>query len=72
MFGFAIDLHDVRNYVRHLWAAQTGVWAGAAFVVLASLTIHYEEVFAPHMNRISAAWTHTADSFSRVFSSLSR
>jgi len=68
MFGFAIDL---RERLHDLVAAQTRTWMGAAFVAAAMFSIQYEEVFAPHVTRISDAWTNTAADLSRRISSFS-
>ena len=71
MFGFAIDLHDLRERLQDLVAAQTRTWMGAAFVAAAMFSIQYEEVFAPHVTRISDAWTNTTADLSRRISSFS-
>src|SRR6185295_4783703 len=59
MFGFAIDLYDLRDTLRSLVAAHARAWVGAAFVASAMVSIQYEEVFAPHMSRITNMWTTT-------------
>ena len=71
MFGFAIDLHDLQEHFGALLAAQARTWMGAAFVAAAMFSIQYEEVFAPHVTRISDAWTNTTADLSRRISSLS-
>jgi hypothetical protein len=65
MFGFAIDLHDLRQTFHGLVAAQARTWMGAAFVAAAMFSIQYEEVLAPHVARISDAWTNTAADINR-------
>lgn len=65
MFGFAIDLHDLREHVQGLLATQARTWIGAAFVATAMFSIQYEEVFAPHVARISDAWSSTTSDLSR-------
>jgi hypothetical protein len=69
MFGFAIDLHDLRDAMRDLLAAQTRTWIGAAFVAVAMCSIQYEEVLAPHVARVSQAWTNTAADLTRKLAS---
>jgi hypothetical protein len=71
MFGFAIDLHDLREYFHDLVAAQARTWMGAAFVAAAMFSIQYDEVFAPHVARVSDAWTNTAADLSRRLSGFS-
>ena len=65
MFGFAIDLQDLREHFHGLVAAQARTWMGAAFVAAAMFSIQYEEVFAPHVARVSDAWTNTTADLSR-------
>ena len=65
MFGFAIDLHDLREHFHGLVAAQARTWVGAAFVAAAMFSIQYEEVLAPHVTRISDAWNATTADISR-------
>ena len=69
MFGLPIDIHDLRGYARDLFAAQTRAWMGAAFAAAAMVSIQYEEVFAPHVARISDTWTNTAADLSRKLAS---
>jgi hypothetical protein len=69
MFGFAIDLYDLRDTLRDMFASQTRTWIGAAFVAAAMFSIQYEEVFAPHVSRISDAWTNTAADLGRKLAS---
>ncbi|MFZ2029306.1 MAG: hypothetical protein WAU68_03275 [Vitreimonas sp.] len=69
MFGFAIDLHDLREQLHDLVAAHARTWMGAAFVAAAMFSIQYEEVFAPHVTRISDAWTNTAADITRKLAS---
>ena len=71
MFGFAIDLHDLRQHFHDLIAAQARTWMGAAFVAAAMFSIQYEEVLAPHVARISDAWSSTAADLSRRLSGFS-
>lgn len=69
MFGFVIDLHDLRDAMRDVFAAQTRTWMGVAFVTAALFSIQYDEVFAPHVSRISDAWTNTAADLTRRLAS---
>jgi len=71
MFGFAIDLHDLREHFDDFVAAQARTWMGAAFVAAAMFSIQYEEVFAPHVGRITDAWTSTTSDISRRIASFS-
>jgi hypothetical protein len=59
----------LKDTFRDLFAAQTRSWMGAAFVAVAMFSIQYEEVFAPHVARISDAWTNTAADFNRKLTS---
>ena len=69
MFGLVLDLSDWRDALRDLLAAQTRTWMGAAFVALAMISIQYQEVLAPHVARVSDAWTNTAADLNRKLSS---
>jgi len=71
MFGFAIDLHDLRHALRSLAATHARAWVGAAFVAGAMVSIQYEEIFAPHVSRITGIWTTTTADLSRRISSFS-
>ena len=71
MFGFAIDLYDFRHALRSLVAAHARTWVGAAFVASAMVSIQYEEVFAPHVSRITNMWTTTTADLNRRISSFS-
>ncbi|MBI3437364.1 MAG: hypothetical protein HY054_01700 [Proteobacteria bacterium] len=71
MFGFAIDLHDLREHFDSVIAAQARTWMGAAFVAAAMFSIQYEEVLAPHVERISNAWNATTADISRRISGVS-
>jgi hypothetical protein len=68
MFGFAIDL---REQLHALLAAQARTWMGAAFVAAAMFSIQYEEVLAPHVARVSDAWTNTTADLGRRIASFS-
>ncbi len=71
MFGFAIDLYDLRHALRSLVAAHARTWVGAAFVASAMVSIQYEEIFAPHVSRITNMWTTTTADLSRRITALS-
>lgn len=71
MFGFAIDLYDLRHALRALVAGHARTWVGAAFVASAMVSIQYEEVFAPHVNRFTNIWTTTTADLSRRISGFS-
>lgn len=42
---------------------------GAAFVAAAMISIQYQEVVAPHVSRLSDAWSNTALDLGRRLSS---
>jgi hypothetical protein len=69
MFGLAIDLYDVKAHLRLLLATQTRTWMGVVFVTAALFSIQYDEVLAPHVTRISDAWTSTAADLTRKLAS---
>ena len=71
MFGFAIDLYDLRHALRSLVAAHARTWVGAAFVASAMVSIQYEEIFAPHVSRFTNMWTTTTADLNRRISSFS-
>ncbi len=71
MFGFAIDLYDLKRALRSLVAAHARTWVGAAFVASAMVSIQYEEIFAPHVSRITNMWSSTTADLSRRISGLS-
>ena len=71
MFGFAIDLHDLREQLDNLVAAQARTWVGAAFVAVAMFSIQYEEVFAPHVSRITDMWTGATADLNRRLADIS-
>ena len=70
MFGFALSLRNVRDRLGGVFDAHWRTYAGAAFVAMALLSIEYDEVIAPGMNRVSDAWSSMAGDFSRRLSSL--
>ena len=71
MFGFAIDLYDLRHALRSLVAAHARTWVGAAFVASAMVSIQYEEIFAPHVSRITNMWSSTTADLNRRISGFS-
>lgn len=48
-------LSDLKQRMRELRDAQVRFWAGAAFVLLAMVSIQYEEVIAPGVTRVGDA-----------------
>ena len=70
MFGLPIDLYDLRESVRALLSAHTRSWMGAAFVAAAMISIQYQEVVAPHVSRLSDAWSSTTLDLGRKLSGL--
>lgn len=42
--------------------------AAAGFVVLAMASIHYDETFAPHVDKFSADWSALSGSVTRLLS----
>ena len=69
MFGYVIDLHDVRRALRQTFDRQAGALAGAAFLIMALAAIQYDEIVAPSVGRISDAWGSIAMDFGRKLSS---
>lgn len=55
----ALDLTDVRAALSNVFNRHLRVWAGAAFVALAMISIQDEEVIAPSVTRITDVWTST-------------
>jgi hypothetical protein len=48
-------LGDLKQLLRTWRDAQFRFWAGAAFVMLAMVSIQYEEVIAPGVSRVGLA-----------------
>jgi hypothetical protein len=71
MFGFAIDLYDLRRALHSLFAAHARTWVGAAFVASAMVSIQYEEMWAPHVARITNVWSSTTADLSRRIANFS-
>ena len=68
MFGIALGI--MSRALRRGFSAHWRACAGAAFVALALVSIEYDEVFAPEMNRLSDAWSNAAGDFGKRISSL--
>lgn len=67
MFGFALT--EMKQQAGERWDRVFRFCVGAAFVVLATATIQYEEHVAPGVGRVSDAWSATATDFNRRLSS---
>jgi uncharacterized membrane protein len=69
MFGYAIDLGEVRRILRGVLDAQWRTFAGLVFMALAMAAIEYDEFIAPEVSRISDGWSTVATDFSRRLAS---
>lgn len=67
MFGFALT--EMKQHANDRWTRVYRFCVGAAFVLMASATIQYEERIAPGVERVSDAWSTAATDFSRRLSS---
>lgn len=67
MFGYA--LAEMKLHAAERWDRVFRFCLGAAFVVLATASIQYEEQIAPGVERVSDAWSATATDFNRRLSS---
>jgi len=67
MIGFALS--TLKQNLLHVFDAQFRVWAGAAFMALALISIEYDEIIAPEMNRLSDAWGSVATDVGRKLAS---
>jgi hypothetical protein len=63
------DLSDMKQTIQDLLDAQVRLWAGLAFMALAMVSIQYDEVIAPEVNRFSEGWSTVATDFSRKLAS---
>jgi hypothetical protein len=52
---FSFDLSGVRGWVRNALDAQVRLVAGTVFIALALVSIEYDEIIAPSVDRFSAA-----------------
>lgn len=68
MFGY--QLAEMKEQMRSVFDTQLRMWAGAAFMALAMVSIQYEEIIAPGVDRISDAWGTAATDVGRRISSL--
>lgn len=69
MFGYIIDLSEVKQGLRRVLDAQYRVLAGIAFTLLAMSAIQYDEIIAPEVSRLSDGWSTAATDFSRKLAS---
>lgn len=69
MFGFMFDLNDWKERFRDACAAPVRALAGAAFVAAALVSIEYDEVVQPGVDRISNVWGSVATDLGRKLSS---
>jgi len=63
------DFSDMKQTLRNTMDAQVRLWAGLAFMALAMVSIQYDEVIAPNVERVSDGWSMAATDFSRRLSS---
>lgn len=69
MFGYVIDLSGVKQKLRRAMDANWRALGGAAFVILAMVSIQYDEHVAPEVSRLSDGWSTVAMDFSKKLSS---
>lgn len=67
----ATFMSDTRQKLRGVFDAQFRLWAGAAFMALALVSIQYEEIIAPGVGRLSDAWGSAASDVGRKLTSFS-
>jgi hypothetical protein len=66
---FKIALIELKQTFRSMFDAQFRVWAGLAFMILATATIQYEERVAPELTRLNDGFSHVATDFSKKLAS---
>ncbi len=66
---FKIALIELKQNFRSVFDAQLRIWAGVAFMVLATASIQYDEHLAPELNRLNDGFSHVAMDFSKKLSS---
>jgi hypothetical protein len=66
---FKIALIELKQNIRNMFDGQFRIWAGLAFMILATATIQYEERFAPELTRLNDGFSHVATDFSKKLSS---
>jgi hypothetical protein len=64
-----VMIDDMRATLRSLGDAQFRLWAGMAFMVLAMMSIQYDENIAPGVGRISDAWNTATTDLGRTLAS---
>jgi membrane protease subunit (stomatin/prohibitin family) len=69
MFAFLFDTTELKQSLRLSFDRQFRRWAGVAFMALAMMSIQYDEVIAPEVNRLSDNWSTVATDFSKRLSS---
>lgn len=60
-------LSGLRALLRRCCDAQLRLWAGAVFVVLALVSIEYDEIIAPKMDTVCDACAAAAGDLGRLF-----
>lgn len=66
---FKIATVELKQNIRNMFDAQFRVWAGLAFMILATATIQYEERLAPELTRLNDGFSHVATDFSKKLAS---
>ncbi len=69
MFGYVIDLSGVKQKLRRVMDANWRTLGGVIFVILAMVSIQYDEHVAPEVSRLSDGWTTVATDFGRRLAS---
>jgi len=62
-------ISDLKATLRRHRDAQFRLWAGMAFVILAMMSIQYDEHIAPGVGRISDAWNTATTDLGRTLAS---
>lgn len=69
MFGYVIDLSGVKQKLRRVMDANWRRLGGVIFVILAMVSIQYDEHVAPEVSRLSDGWSTVATDFGRRLAS---
>ena len=63
------ELGDMKQTLRNVMDGQVRLWAGLAFMALAMVSIQYDEVIAPNVDRLSDGWSMAATDIGRRLTS---
>lgn len=69
MFAFLIDTNELKQRLRTAFDKHWRNWAGLAFMAVAMVSIQYDEVIAPEVDRLSGNWSNVATDFSKRLAS---